>query len=123
MSSTSSPDSPINDEPEDTDDVVEDDFFSDDHDDEGEEPRGTYRVVFQFISEGSNEMGVNEGDIIQVTGRGGGEGWVVATMGGREGLVPEGYLEKIADREEAIEELDEEPVAKKTETGGAAESV
>jgi len=97
---------PIHDEPVDTE-INEDDYFSDEQDD-GEEPYGTYRVAFSFISEGANEMGVEEGDIVQVTGRGGGDGWVVATMGTREGLVPEGYLEKIADRQEPIEELDEQ---------------
>lgn len=97
---------PVHDEPVDAD-INDDDYFSDEQD-EGEEPYGTYRVVFSFVSEGANEMGVEEGDIIQVTGRGGGDGWVVATMGTREGLVPEGYLEKIADRQEPIEELDEQ---------------
>jgi hypothetical protein len=100
----------VSDEPEDTDDVVEEDYFSDEQEDdiEEEEPSGTYRVAFSFVSEGVNEMGVDEGDIIQVTGRGGGQGWVVASIGGRSGLVPEGYLEKIGEREEDIEELEEE---------------
>jgi hypothetical protein len=48
------------------------------------------------------------GDIILVRGWGGGQGWVVASIGGRSGLVPEGYLEKIGEREEDIEELEEE---------------
>ena len=100
---------PLNDEPEDTDDVVEEDYFSDEQDDaEGEEPSGTYRVAFSFVSEGANEMTVDEGDVIQVTGRGGGQGWVIASVGGRSGLVPEGYLERIGEREEDIEELEEE---------------
>lgn len=98
---------PIHDEPVDAEINDDDDYFSDEQD-EGEEPYGTYRVAFSFVSEGANEMSVDEGDIIHVTGRGGGDGWVVATVDGREGLVPEGYLEKIADREEAIEELDEQ---------------
>lgn len=100
---------PINDEPEDTDDVVEEDYFSDEQEDmEGEEPSGTYRVAFSFVSEGANEMTVDEGDVIQVVGRGGGQGWVIASVGGRSGLVPEGYLVKIGEREEDIEELEEE---------------
>jgi hypothetical protein len=101
---------PVSDEPEDTDDVVEEDYFSDEQEEDivGEEPSGTYRVAFSFVSEGANEMTVDEGDVIQVTGRGGGQGWVVASIGGRSGLVPEGYLEKIGDREEDIEELEEE---------------
>jgi len=119
----------VSDEPEDTDDVVEEDYFSDEQEDdiEGEEPSGTYRVAFSFVSEGVNEMGVDEGDIIQVTGRGGGQGWVVASIGGRSGLVPEGYLEKIGEREEEereedIEELEEkagsEPVGGETSAAG-----
>jgi hypothetical protein len=101
---------PVSDEPEDTDDVVEEDYFSDEQEEDivGEEPSGTYRVAFSFVSEGANEMTVDEGDVIQVTGRGGGQGWVVASIGGRSGLVPEGYIEKIGDREEDIEELEEE---------------
>jgi hypothetical protein len=110
----------VSDEPEDTDDVVEEDYFSDEQEDdiEDEEPSGTYRVAFSFVSEGVNEMGVDEGDIIQVTGRGGGQGWVVASIGGRSGLVPEGYLEKIGEREEDIEELEEE--ARAEPVGGEA---
>jgi hypothetical protein len=114
----------VSDEPEDTDDVVEEDYFSDEQEEdiEGEEPSGTYRVAFSFVSEGANEMGVHEGDIIQVTGRGGGQGWVVASIGGRSGLVPEGYLEKIGEREEDVEELVEEegtePVSGEASTAG-----
>ena len=67
-------------------------------------------------------MGVDEGDIIQVTGRGGGQGWVVASINGRSGLVPEGYLEKIGEREEDVEELVEEegtePVSGEASTAG-----
>jgi hypothetical protein len=116
---------PIHDEPVDAEINDDDDYFSDEQD-EGEEPYGTYRVAFSFVSEGANEMSVDEGDIIHVTGRGGGDGWVVATVDGREGLVPEGYLEKIADREEAIEELDEQQSSEKAAvsvgTGGTEEA-
>jgi hypothetical protein len=106
----------INDEPEDTDDVVEEeDYFSDEqeqeHEEGGEEPSGTYRVMFPFVSEGANEMGVDEGEILQVTGRGGGIGWVIAEKQGQSGLVPEAYLERIGDRQEDIEEVEEEEVA------------
>jgi len=103
----------INDEPEDTDDVVEEeDYFSDEQEDEnqeeGEEPSGTYRVMYPFVSEGANEMSVDEGEILQVTGRGGGNGWVVAEKQGQSGLVPEAYLERIGDRQGDIEEEEEE---------------
>lgn len=55
---------------------------------------GMYRAVYPFEAEGENEMSLEEGEVIELKGRGGGEGWVVAVRDGREGLVPESYLEK-----------------------------
>lgn len=111
-SSESSPSVPIHDEPEDTDDVDDDDYFSDDHD-EAEEPYGMYRAAYSFEAEGEHEMSMTEGDVIEVRGRGGGEGWVIGIKGGKEGLVPEGYLERYipgrdAQDDEEMEELQDD---------------
>lgn len=111
-SSESSPSIPIHDEPEDTDDVDDDGYFSDEQD-ETEEPYGMYRAAYSFEAEGEHEMSMTEGEILEVRGRGGGEGWVIGVKAGQEGLVPEGYLERYtgsidADNEDDIEELQDE---------------
>jgi len=75
-----------------------------------EEPAGMYIAAYAFESMGDNELGVEEGELVYVSGRGGGEGWVVGVrkrvVGGKivpvegedeegaEGLVPEAYLER-----------------------------
>lgn len=101
----------IHDEPEDTDDVDDEDYFSDEHD-EAEEPWGMYRAAYSFEAEGEHEMSMTEGELIEVRGRGGGEGWVIGVKAGQEGLVPEGYLERYVntgvDEEDSIEELRDE---------------
>jgi len=99
----------------------EDDYaFSDSEtpSEEGE-PWGFYRAAFAFEAVGEHEIGLEEGTIVEVRGRGGGDGWVVAVKRrlddqgrvirldeagegeGKEGLVPEGYLEKAGDLEMA----------------------
>jgi hypothetical protein len=69
------------------------------------EPRGRYKVLYEFEAEGEHEMSVAEGEVLLVGGRWGNMGWVIAERVAAEGetvvkgLVPEGYLgEKIADR-------------------------
>ncbi|KAL7418559.1 cytoskeletal protein binding protein [Cryptotrichosporon argae] len=72
-------------------------FYSGSEADDGD-IYGLYRAVYAFEAAGENEMSIEEGDYLQVRGRGVGEGWVVAVKAqsdGREGLVPEGYLEKV----------------------------
>ncbi|ORX34404.1 hypothetical protein BD324DRAFT_683357 [Kockovaella imperatae] len=91
----------------------EDDYaFSSDSGLEEDEPWGLYRAVYPFEAVGEHEIGMEEGDLVDVRGRGGGEGWVVGvrkilSSDGRvvsplgrgeeekEGLVPESYLEKV----------------------------
>lgn len=84
-----------------------DDYWSDDQDDdeddydEDDEPDGLFRAAYPFDPEGVNEMAIVVGDLLDVRGRGGGgDGWVVAIRldTGEEGLVPEGYLERAAER-------------------------
>lgn len=81
------------------------------------EPWGFYRAAFAFEAMGEHEIALEEGTVVEVRGRGGGDGWVVAVRRrldaqgrvvrldeaeegeGREGLVPESYLEKASDLE------------------------
>ena len=78
-------------------------------DDDEEEPLypGLYKALYQFIPEGTAEMGLEEEQIVKVVGRGGGVGWAVViknwdvekgeVVGGEKqaqhALVPESYLE------------------------------
>ena len=89
----------------------EDDYaFSSDSGGEDEEPWGLHRAMFAFEAVGDHEIGLEEGDLIDVRGRGGGDGWVIGVkryLGAdgkvtvydgqevTEGLVPETYLEKV----------------------------
>jgi hypothetical protein len=81
-------------------------------DDFGPEPVGRYKAAYAFESLGGHEMSVEEGEMIEVKGRGGGVGWVIAVRlrtakqsdEMMEGLVPESYLEPVLD--EAGEEED-----------------
>ncbi|KAK4686574.1 hypothetical protein P7C73_g3548, partial [Tremellales sp. Uapishka_1] len=100
------------DEGEDEEDEVDDDYAFSSGSDEGDgeggiEPLGIHRAVFAFEPMGASEMALEEGDLIDVRGRGGGpgNGWVVAVRvkweeekwvkEEQEGLVPENYLEKV----------------------------
>jgi hypothetical protein len=109
-----------------------DSYWSDDDDDDDEladgeasDPDGLYRAAYTFEPEGVNEMAVGVGDLLDVRGRGGGgDGWVVAIRldTKEEGLVPEGYLERVDEddcpegwahlrkRREASEERDRERI-------------
>jgi hypothetical protein len=82
------------------------DEYDDDDDDEGaiiEPPSptpllpGIYRALYPFVPEGAAEMALEEDQIVNVLGRGGGPGWVVVESGteGGQALVPEGYLELV----------------------------
>ena len=61
---------------------------------------GLYRALYVFEAVGDAEMGLEEGQIVTVTGKGRGDGWAVVhdTREGKEGglaLVPESYLELV----------------------------
>jgi hypothetical protein len=63
-------------------------------------PPGSYRALYVFEAMGEAEMGLEEGQIVSVTGKGRGDGWAVVddTREGKEGghaLVPESYLELV----------------------------
>ena len=56
------------------------------------------RVIYDFDSVSSEELGVKEGDTVTVVDAGIGQGWVMArARDGREGVVPEAYLERTAE--------------------------
>jgi len=56
------------------------------------------RVIYDFDSVSSEELGVKEGDSVTVVDAGIGQGWVMArARDGREGVVPEAYLERAAE--------------------------
>jgi len=85
--------------PEAEDASEEDDDESDVYDDSFSEPLGElipglYRALYPFVAEGAAEMDLTEDQLVNVLGRGGGEGWVVvAAESGRQALVPESYLD------------------------------
>lgn len=59
--------------------------------------------MYAFEPMGEHEMGLVEGEVVDVLGRGGGTGWVVAVKRSeprKEGLVPEGYLRCLQPGEE-----------------------
>ena len=59
-------------------DQDEDDYaFSSDSGMEEDEPWGLYRAIYPFEAVGEHELGLEEGDLVDLRGRGGGEGWVV----------------------------------------------
>lgn len=63
---------------------------------QGEFVPGLYRAIFPFVAEGAAEMDLSEEQLVNVLGRGGGDGWVVvATEDGGQALVPESYLELV----------------------------
>ena len=54
------------------------------------------RAVYDFESVGEGELGVRVGDVVTVTDTSLGQGWWMARSGdGREGVVPEAYLERL----------------------------
>ena len=63
--------------------------------------QGRYRALYAFEPEGTAEMALEEDQVVQVIGRGGGVGWaVVEKEDGGHALVPESYLELVeASRE------------------------
>lgn len=62
----------------------DDHLFEDEHDDAADEddpavePVGLYRMAYTFEALGEHEMDVQEGQLVDVKGRGGGEGWCIA---------------------------------------------
>ena len=63
-------------------------------------PPGSYSALYVFEAMGDAEMGLEEGQIVSVTGMGLNNGWAVVydTREGKEGrraLVPESYLELV----------------------------
>ena len=93
-------------------DGADDDDEDDDDDDgnyDGEEDEedggplipGRYRALYAFEPEGTAEMALEEDQVVNVIGRGGGVGWaVVEKEDGAHALVPESYLELVeASRE------------------------
>ena len=53
------------------------------------------RVIYDFDAVSPEELGVKEGDTVTVVDAGVGQGWVSArARDGREGVVPEAYLER-----------------------------
>ena len=87
-------------------DVWDDDFSGEGDDGEvGPEPVGRYKAAYTFDSLGGHEMSVEEGEVLDIKGRGGGEGWVIAVRTREskgadelmEGLVPESYIEPAED--------------------------
>ena len=93
-----------------TDSPGDDEEYSSEYDEEVDvEPEellpGLYRALYDFDPEGTAEMGLKEGQIVKVVGRGGGVGWAIAVRADAEGegggggggeanwaLVPESYL-------------------------------
>ena len=105
------------------DSPADDDEYSSDYEDEVEaEPEellpGVYRALYDFDPEGTAEMGLKEGQMVKVVGRGGGVGWAIAVRADAEAgaetdegennwaLVPESYLRVVKlddpDTEEEI---------------------
>ena len=69
----------------------------------GPDPAGWHRAMYPFDPVGEHEMALALGEVVDVLGRGGGQGWVVAIRRGEpevKGLVPESYLIKLRPGEE-----------------------
>jgi len=98
------------DESPEADDVSEEDDESEVCDDSLPESQseflpGLYRAIFPFVAEGAAEMDLTEEQLVNVLGRGGGDGWVVvATEDGGQALVPESYLELVVPYSPMLEE-------------------
>ncbi|KAF8318179.1 hypothetical protein DL93DRAFT_2076174 [Clavulina sp. PMI_390] len=75
-----------------------DDYSPEEQQTVGEFVPGTYRALYAFNAEGASEMDLAEEQIVQVLGRGGGDGWVVVATDneGGQALVPESYLEFVS---------------------------
>jgi len=55
-------------------------------------------VIYDFHAEGVDELTVIAGDILTITNTDVGQGWVLGVLAdGREGIVPEGYIERVTD--------------------------
>jgi hypothetical protein len=80
--------------------IGDDDDEYDEEEPLGPEPEGFYRAMFPFEAMGQYEMTVDQDEVLYVSGRGGGVGWVLAKRTREvregeliEGLVPESYIE------------------------------
>jgi SH3 domain len=103
-----------------SDSPADDDEYSSDYEDDVDaEPEellpGLYRALYDFDPEGTAEMGLKEGQVVRVVGRGGGVGWAIAIKADAEGevdeaswaLVPESYLKVVKLDEPDTEEGEE----------------
>jgi len=73
-----------------------DDYEYDEHSEGGNLLPGIYRAIYAFEPEGTAEMALEEDQIVNVLGRGGGVGWaIVEKADGVQALVPESYLELV----------------------------
>ena len=56
------------------------------------------KVIYDFEAVGEGELTVRAGDIVTINNTTVGQGWLYGVgVDGREGIVPEGYLERIQD--------------------------
>jgi hypothetical protein len=84
------------DDNEEGDDEENVDSEYDEQDEGGSLLPGMYRAIYAFEPEGTAEMALEEDQIVNVLGRGGGVGWaVVEKADGGPALVPESYLELV----------------------------
>jgi hypothetical protein len=65
---------------------------------------GKCRVTYQFDAEGPLEISVGEGEELYILEKGEDEWWKVRTSDGREGLVPENFVEEIPHNDENVQE-------------------
>ncbi|RXK37588.1 hypothetical protein M231_05130 [Tremella mesenterica] len=91
--------------------TLDDEGYSFSDGEELEEPFGLYKAMYDFVPEGPHEIGMKEGDLMDVRGWGGGEGWVVVVIKENEneeektGLVPAGFIEKVEERTKTPSEM------------------
>lgn len=78
----------------------QEDYGCDEESEGGSLLPGMYRAIYPFEPEGTAEMALEEDQVVNVLGRGGGVGWaVVEKADGGHALVPESYLELVELKE------------------------